>query len=123
MSILKPFKNISSLSQASTYPTLWLVRGWVQTLRDHITGMNLALPPGKMKTVTGLFLANLDQYFNELNDPQGVYMKTSFLSLKMTGITRENKKILLKSLAREYLSMTPSPYEANLPEFLKKKNT
>ena len=111
--MLKPFKTISKLSQASSYPTLWLVSSWVDTLKTQIQTIDSDLPSSSIvKVVTSNLLSNLKHYFKDVKDPAGIYLKSSFMAVKLTDITK--KKKLMKSLVKEFQQICPSPYETRV---------
>lgn len=119
--ILKPFAEISTLSQAESYPTLFAIPLWIRYLKRELEGFlaiiqeSLGLTSNQLihKTLAERLLSNMEHYFNEGENSvfrsDSLTMKALYLSCKITFLTPEDLQRIRENLIPEFRALKLHP--------------
>ena len=115
---LKPFAEISTLSQSDSYPTLFAIPLWVRYLKKEVQGFLQTLENSQglssnhsiiPKTLADRLLSNLDQYFtwgeNNVFRSDSLTMKALYLSCQISFLQPEDLQAIRTNLTPEFRSL------------------
>lgn len=108
--ILKPFAEISTLSQSDSYPTLFAIPLWIRYLKAELQHVQQTLTIQTVhKTLADRLLSNLEHYFytseNNVFRSDSLPMKALYLSCQITFLQPEDLKAIRNHLIPEFRSL------------------
>ena len=115
--ILKPFAEISTLSQSDSYPTLFAIPLWIRFLKAELQNVlqtiegstGVPLFQSIHKTLADRLMSNLEHYFysseNNVFRSDSLPMKALYLSCKITFLHQEDLKAIRAHLIPEFRAL------------------